>query len=430
MVLDAAKGVEPQTLKLFEVCRRRRLPVLTFVNKLDLPGREPLELLDEIERVLGMTAVPRNWPIGGGRDFQGIYDLERRRVLRFERVARGERSAPVRVADLDDPSLDRLVGERPARELREAVQLLDGVVPSFGAELYRAGSQTPVFFGSALDNFGIEPFLDALLGLAPPPAVRESDRGAIDPATGAFSGFVFKIQANMDPQHRDSMAFLRVVSGRFEKGMAVDHARLGRRLRLPRAHRVFAQERETTTEAFAGDVVGLVNPGIFVLGDTVSDGLGVRFPPIPRFPPEHFARVRPASVDKHKAFRKGLGQLEEEGAIQVLYEASAARREPILGAVGELQFDLVSSRLEHEYRVLLLVDRLPYRTALWALGSAREAARLRWPFRGALRVVDREGRVVVLCEGDWVEDLMRENNPDVELVRVFAASSSGEVSSA
>lgn len=418
MVLDAAKGVEPQTLKLFEVCRRRGLPVLTFINKMDLPGREPLELLDEIERVLEMAAVPLNWPIGGGRDLQGVYDREEGRILRFERVVRGERAAPVRVADLADPGLDRLVGERHARELREAVQLLEGAVPAFDGELYRKGLLTPVYFGSALNSFGVGAFLEALVALAPPPSPRESDRGLVDPATPAFSGFVFKIQANMDPLHRDSMAFLRIVSGRFEKGMAVDHPRLGRRLRLPRAHRVFAQERETTEEAFAGDVVGLVNPGIFVIGDTVSDGLAVRFPPVPRFAPEHFARLRPQSVDKHKAFGKGLRQLEEEGAIQVLYETSSVRREPILAAVGELQFDLVQSRLEQEYRVPTIVDRLPYRSALWVLTEPQQAAGIAWPFHGLLRTQDRDGRLVALCEGAWVEQLLAEKNPQIELARI------------
>jgi len=420
MVLDAAKGVEAQTRKLFEVCRRRGLPVLTFVNKMDLPGRDPLELLDEIENVLGMTAVPLNWPIGAGRQFQGVYDLAAERVLRFERVTRGESATPLQVAALDEPELGRLLGERQAAELRETAELLDGVVPVFERQRYLTGSQTPVFFGSALNNFGVEPFLAALVELAPPPGPRPSDGGTVDPAGSPFSGFVFKIQANMDPHHRDSMAFLRIVSGRFEKGMAVDHARLGRRLRLPRAHRVFAAERETAEEAYAGDVVGLVNPGLFVIGDTVSDGLLVRFPPPPRFAPEHFAILRPESAGKHKAFDKGLRQLEEEGAIQVLFDTAAARREPILGAVGELQFDLVRSRLEQEYRVPTLLDRLPYRSALWVLAADGEP--FVWPSRGVLATRDRDGRLVALCEGPWIEKLLQERNPRAELARIVDAA--------
>ncbi|MEP7013120.1 MAG: peptide chain release factor 3 [Acidobacteriota bacterium] len=418
MVLDAAKGVERQTLKLFEVCRRRGIPVLTFVNKMDVPGRDPLELLDEIERVLGMAAVPLNWPIGSGREFQGVYVLGSGQILRFERLSRSERASLVGTAALDSPELDALVGDRPASELREAAELLRGATPTFDRARFLAGAQTPVFFGSALNNFGVQPFLEALVELAPSPPARESDHGVVDPETSAFSGFVFKIQANMDPQHRDSMAFLRVVSGRFEKGMAVDHPRLGRRLRLPRAHRVFAQERETTEEAFAGDVVGLVNPGLFVIGDTVSDGLNLTFPPLPRFAPEFFARLRPETTDKNKAFQKGLRQLEEEGAIQVLYETGAVRREPILAAVGELQFDLVQSRLEQEYRVATRVDRLTYTSALWVRAQAKQEGELDWPLRGVMRVEDRNGQLAALCEGRWVEDLLIEKNPKFELVRI------------
>jgi len=417
MVLDAAKGVESQTLKLFEVCRQRGLPVLTFVNKLDQPGREPLALLDEIEEVLGMSAVPVNWPIGRGKEFLGVYDLARREVLRFERVARGDRPAPRQVSGIDDPHLASLLGERAHRALVEEVGLLDVAVPDFDRAAFLAERQTPVFFGSALNNFGVEPFLAALVGLAPPPAPRDSDAGVIDPASEVFSGFVFKIQANMDPQHRDSMAFLRVVSGRFEKDMTVEHSRLDRRLRLPRAHRVFAQERESTEEAYPGDVVGLINPGLFTIGDTVTDGPRFAFAPVPRFAPEHFARLRPTTIEKEKAFRKGLAQLEEEGAVQVLYDTSAARREPILAAVGELQFDVVRARLESEYRVKTHLEPLTYRSALWARLPADRTDRLVAPLRGALVTEDRDGQAVVLAAGEWAEETLREKNPDVEFSR-------------
>ncbi|HEX2253350.1 MAG TPA: peptide chain release factor 3 [Thermoanaerobaculia bacterium] len=415
MVLDAAKGVEPQTVKLFEVCRRQGLPVLTFVNKLDLAGREPLDLLDEIERVLGMPAVPLNWPLGMGSTFQGVYDLRADRVLRFERVARGERETPMEVSGIDDEKLARLLPERLLAELREEVELLAAAGQDFDPAAYREGRQTPVFFGSALNNFGVGPFLAGLAELAPPPQPRPSDHGPVTPAQSGFSGFVFKVQANMDRQHRDSMAFLRVVSGRFETGMSVDHPRLGRKLRLPRAHRIFARERESTEEAFAGDVVGLVNPGLFAIGDTVTAGVDVRFPPLPHFPPEHFARLRPVSVDKHKAFQKGLRQIEEEGAIQVFYEVAAARREPILGAVGELQFDVVQSRLEQEYGVATQVHRLPHRGALWVLAPAAAQAQVQWPMRGVMQAQDSEGRLVALTESEWAADFLREKNPELEL---------------
>ena len=417
MVIDAAKGVEPQTIKLFEVCRQRELPVLTFVNKMDQPGREPLALLDEIEEVLGMAAVPANWPIGRGKEFVGVYDPARREVLRFERVARGDRPAPRRVAGIDDPHLASLLGERAHQALVEEVGLLEVAVPDFDRAAFLAERQTPVWFGSALNNFGVEPFLAALVALAPPPAPRQSDAGTVHPASETFSGFVFKIQANMDPQHRDSMAFLRVVSGRFEKDMTVEHARLGRRLRLPRAHRVFAQERESTEEAYPGDVVGLINPGLFVIGDTVTDGPRLAFAPVPRFPPEHFARLRPTTVEKEKAFRKGLAQLEEEGAVQVLYDTAAARREPILAAVGELQFDVVRARLESEYRVETRIEPLTFRSALWAGLPPEGIRRLAVPLRGALLTEDRDGRAVVLCAGDWAEETLRERNPGVDFAR-------------
>jgi peptide chain release factor 3 len=421
MVLDAAKGVEPQTVKLFEVCRQRGLPIITFVNKLDLPGRDPLELLDEIERVLGMPAVPLDWPIGMGPNFHGVYDLERSEVLRFERVARGERANPMTVSGIDDPALVRLLGADLVRELGDQVELLARAGQAFDFTAFRAGRQTPVFFGSALNNFGVGPFLARLGELAPPPQPKPGLAGTVDPADPAFSGFVFKVQANMDPQHRDSMAFLRIVSGRFEAGMAVDHPRLGRSLRLPRAHRIFARDRETTAEAFAGDVVGLVNPGLFLLGDTVTQGTDVRFPPIPQFPPEHFARLRPVSVEKHKAFDKGVRQLAEEGAIQLFQQLGAGRREPILGAVGELQFEVVQARLESEYRVRSELDRLPHRHARWLGLPPEQQGTVSWPLRGTLVCTDLEGRLVALLEEDWVVERLEERNPGLRLNRTPGA---------
>jgi peptide chain release factor 3 len=419
MVLDAAKGVEPQTLKLFAVCRDRGVPVITFVNKLDQPGLEPMELLDQIEKVLGMAAVPRNWPIGAGREFQGVYDFEGARVLRFERGERGGRAVPIIPGTLDDDRLREAVGERLFGTLQEEAELLHGAGVQFRRDAFRAGEQTPVYFGSALNNFGVGAFLDALCDLALPPTPRESDRGLIEPTDENFSGFVFKIQANMDPQHRDSMAFLRVVSGRFETGMTVEHPRLGRRLRLPRAHRIFARERETTEVAFPGDVVGLVNPGLFVIGDTVCEGPPLRFPPLPHFPPEQFGRLRATAIDKQKRFQKGLAQLEEEGAIQVFRDPT--RREPILAAVGELQFDLVRSRLSSEYSVDTHLERLPYQAVLWIVDGkgTKKEPQIVWPAVGASRAYDSEERPVALVESNWAEDRLRRNNPDVVFVRTL-----------
>lgn len=411
MVLDAARGIQMQTLKLFEVCRRQNLPIITFINKLDQPAREPLELLDEIERALGLATAPLNWPVGDGHEFQGVYDLRARSMLRFTRTERGQRRVPVMTSALDDEKLGGLLGETAWRRLQEEAALLEGVGATFDAERFRAGEQTPVLFGSALTNFGIEPFIDTLAELLPAPGPRLSDRGPIAPDAPEFSGFIFKIQANMDPRHRDRMAFLRVCSGRFRKDMEVRHPRLGRSVRLTRPHRLFAQERETVEEAFPGDVVGLVNPGLFAIGDTLCEGEPIRFSPVPRFPPECFARIENRSTGRHKQFHAGLAQLEEEGAIQVLFAIDGAR-EPILAAVGDLQLDVTAARLRSEYGVEAVVDRLPYESARWVEGAA-DRKDLSWPTRDVLRTEDRDGRLVALFASDWVRRFAEEKNPGV-----------------
>jgi peptide chain release factor 3 len=412
MVLDSAKGIEPQTLKLFAVCRTRGLPILTFVNKLDHPGRDALALLDEIERVLGIAAVPMNWPIGQGPAFQGVYDLAARQVLRFERTEHNRRQAPVITMDLADPRLDATLGTDPVRQLREEIELLSGAGVHFDRDAFLSGKVTPVFFGSALTSFGVEPFLAALLGLAPPPAPRPSDRGPVEPTSEAFSGFIFKIQANMDPRHRDRMAFLRVCSGRFYRDMLVHHARLGRKIRITRPHRLFAREREMLSEAFPGDVVGLVNPGLFMIGDTLSTA-PLRFDAVPRFAPEHFAILRCRSLSKHKQFHRGLTQLQEEGAIQVLVSADSVQRDLVLAAVGELQFDVVVARLAHEYGVETALDRLPFDMARYVLGDPAAVAQIVWPYGGALRVRDRQERLVALFGSAREAVYCAERNPDV-----------------
>ncbi len=416
-VLDAGTGVAPQTRKLFDVCRQRGLPVLTFVNKLDLPSRDPFDLLDEIEKVLGMVAVPLNVPMGTGSDFRGVFDRGASKALWFEKIAGGQTQAALTVADANDPELRRRLGEYQHDRFLEEVELL-GALGAFDDQAFRAGRQTPVFFGSALNNFGVEPFLAALAELAAPPAPRASDRGPVEPSENAFSGFVFKIQANMDRRHRDSMAFVRVVSGRFRKGMSVQHPRLERRVNLPRAHRVFAQERETAEEAYPGDVVGLVNPGMFAIGDTICEGAALRFEPLPRFPPEHFARLGPLSPDKRKPFNKGLLQLEEEGAIQVLAAETGGRVDPILAAVGELQFDLVRARLSAEYGVETRLERLPYRAAVAVEAKAGGEVRVDWDAMGVLGTRDRNGAVFALIEGDWAQRHLGEINPELRFSRL------------
>jgi peptide chain release factor 3 len=413
MVLDAAKGIETQTRKLFEVCRQQHLPILTFINKCDLPGQDPLDLLDEIERELGLAAVPMNWPIGTGQQFRGIYDIGKHEVLLYERVVRGERRAPVEVAAPSDPALGALIGEREQAHLLEAIELLTGAGVHFDLDDYRAAKQTPVFFGSALANFGLEPFLQALVAMAPPPQPRPAVDRVVDPASIDFSGFVFKIQANMNPKHRDRIAFLRVCSGVLTRDMTVQHARLGSTVRLASPQRFFGRERETVDTAYPGDVVGLVNPGRFLIGDTVYSGERVEFPPIAHFPAEHFAVLRLRDT-RYKQFDDGLRQLEEEGLMQVLFPATGAR-EPILGVVGELQFDVIVTRLKNEYNVTCEVARTNYVAARWVVADDAVRAKMNVPLQGVMAATDRHERPVLLFASEWDLDYTQRQNPDVVL---------------
>ncbi len=405
MVLDSAKGIETQTRKLFEVCRQRNLPILTFINKLDNPGQDPLDLIDEIERVLNIQVSPVNWPVGQGSDFKGVYDIAAQRVLLFERTVRGQSRAPVTVTGLEDPILEQLIGKNATERLREDVELLMMAGAPFDREAFLNGNLTPVYFGSALNNFGVDPFLQALIALAPSPRPRPSDAGAIDPASETFSGFVFKIQANMDPRHRDRMAFLRVCSGRFEKDMVVNNPRSGKTIRMSRPHRLFAQDRETVEFAYPGDIVGLSNPGVFAIGDTVcAEGESFNYTAIPPFQPELFAQLRNQSVDKYKQFNKGVEQLQEEGVVRVLYPVDSGRREPILAAVGELQFEVVTSRLEAEYNVEAKAVHMSHILACWVDvvdgGDKAMIQDVRWP-SGSRRTTDEHDQLVVLFESTW-----------------------------
>lgn len=421
MVLDSAKGIEPQTKKLFEVCRQRNMPILTFINKLDHPGRDPLELLDEIEQVLALRVSPMNWPIGSGSDFQGVYDLQKHQVLLFQRTVRGRFRAPVQVTDLYDPLLETTLGTQAYQKLREDVELLSGAGAPFDRDEFLNGTLTPVFFGSALNNFGVETFLDALIELAPAPRPRESTGGMIPPTSESFSGIVFKIQANMDPQHRDTMAFLRICSGRFEKDMMVHHPRLGRKVRMSRPHRLFARDRETVDEAYPGDVIGFSNPGIFRIGDTVCAGDTFEYDPIPPFQPETFATLRNLTMEKYKQFNKGLEQLREEGVVQVLYAADGLRREPILGAVGELQFEVVTTRLATEYNVETTIERMSYNDARWVIGEDADLNTMYLPSQ-SLRTLDQYQRTVILFASAWDMKYCVEKNPRLKFYTVGEAA--------
>jgi peptide chain release factor 3 len=409
MVLDSAKGIEPQTRKLFEVCRMRHIPIICFINKLDHPGRDPFDLIAEIEHELHVRAVPMNWPIGNGPNFQGVFDLRKQQVLRFERTAHGASIAPVTVTGLDDPLLEQSLGGHAWQDLRDAAELLEGAGAAFDRNAFGRGVVIPVFFGSAINNFGVEPFLQSLLEFAPPPAPR----GGIDPTSDTFTGFVFKIQANMDKRHRDRLAFMRVCSGVFEKDMSVQHARLGRVVRMTRPHRLFARDRETIDRAFPGDVIGFVNPGLFQIGDAVSSGQPVEFERIPRFAPEYFATLRAKQTTRQKQFQKGLQQLEEEGAVQVLTIHEGLRSEPILAVVGELQFDVLRSRLENEYDVETTIQTLPYKMARWIGVDVDDVAKMSLPSKSRL-AVDKNGHAVVLFASAWELEYAEKENPGVE----------------
>ena len=409
MVIDAAKGIEAQTLKLFDVCRKRRIPVLTFVNKLDQPSRDPFELMDEIERVLGIAAAPLNWPLGDGDRFRGVYDLAARELLLYERQGGGARTAPVAVTDPGDPLVARIVGAERQQELVEAVDIISGAGTKFDLAEYREGRQTPVFFGSALHDFGVEPFLNALLALAPSPGPRPTDEGMIDPVSPHFSGFVFKIQANMNPRHRDRVAFFRICSGRLTKDMLAEHERLGVTLRLSRVYRFFGRDRETIPEAYPGDVVGLVNPGQLAIGDTLYAGRPVRFPPIPQFPPERFATLRPTDA-RHKKFDEAVRQLAEEGLLQ-MFIPTVGPRHPVVGVVGALQFDVIAARMSSEYGIACDVDVVSYTAARWPVRIREDGPPLKLPYSGVMAVVDRHQRDVLLFDSAWTLRYCADENP-------------------
>ncbi len=412
MVIDLAKGVEEQTEKLFRVCALRKIPVITFVNKVDRPGQEPLAILTEIETKLGVEAVPYNWPLGTGQDFCGVIDLDQQIAHVFDQRD-GERRIQFRSLPLDSVAPEAMDLPALVRSKEEA-ELLRGAGAAFDREQFLAGKMSPVFFGSALTNYGVEHFLRGFLDLCPKPGARSSDVGLIPPERPEFAGFVFKIQANLDPQHRDRVAFLRVCAGRFEREMEVLHPRSGKRLKLRRAHRVFGRERETMDEAFPGDIIGLVNPGEFLLGDTICDGKPVNFEPLPQFSPEHFAVLRCRDTIRRKQFSRGLEQLIEEGAIQMFHDSRAAQRESILGAVGSLQFDVVRFRLESEYNAQTDIEWLPYKLARWFTISPEQAQQVRVPYEAKV-VKDQLGHSAILFRTQWDADYFQRENPTLIL---------------
>ncbi|MEY2976706.1 MAG: peptide chain release factor 3 [Prochlorotrichaceae cyanobacterium] len=414
MLEDAAKGLEPQTRKLFEVCRLRQMPIFTFMNKLDRPGREPLELLDELEQELGLRTYAVNWPIGTGDRFKGIYDRHQRKIHLFERSVGGKKRAGETIVDLEDPEIETLLEGDLYAQLLEELELLEGVGHEFDLAAVHNGDLSPVFFGSAMNNFGVELFLEHFLNYALKPVGRSSSQGLIDPRYEEFSGFVFKLQANMDPKHRDRVAFIRVCSGRFEKDMAVTHARTGKTIRLSRPQKLFAQDRDSIEEAFAGDVIGLNNPGAFTIGDTIFTGKRLEYEGIPCFSPEIFALLRNPNPSKFKQFNKGVSELREEGAVQIMYSVDEAKRDPILAAVGQLQLEVVKFRLESEYGVETLVDLLPYTVARWVEDGWEKLESLGRLFN-TLVVKDNWGRPVLLFRNEWNVNQLLQEHPSLNL---------------
>lgn len=420
MVIDLAKGIETQTEKLFRVCALRKIPVITFVNKVDRPGMGPLEVLAEIEKKFEIDAVPQNWPIGTGADFAGVIDVETQTASLFAEKA-GDRRIEYKTVPLAELPNEAGVAPEAAVGAAEEVNLLALAGMTYDHEMFLAGKQTPVFFGSALTNFGVEHFLRGFLKLCPPPQGRNSDLGLIPPERKDFAGFVFKIQANLDPRHRDRIAFVRVCAGRFRRDMDVLHSRSGEHIRLKRAHRVFGQERETMEEAFPGDIIGLINPGEFHLGDTICEGKLVNFEPLPQFSPEHFAVLRCRDTDRRKQFRRGMDQLLEEGVVQVFSDFRAASSEPLLGAVGELQFDVVRFRLESEYDTATHLDWLPYKLARWVNDDLEKLKAMTLP-SSAKVVRDQLGYYAILFPSRWDAEYAMRENPEIVFspVRIYA----------
>jgi len=414
MLIDVAKGLEPQTRKLFEVCQLRSLPIFTFVNKLDRPGREALELLDEIEQELGMATYAVNWPIGMGDRFKGVFDRIEKKIHLFERRSHGSKAAQETILDLDDTKLEELLEPELYSQLKEEIEILDEIASDFDLEQIHAGKMTPVFFGSAMTNFGVELFLKSFLDYALKPEGRNSSQGEIAPTYPEFTGFVFKLQANMDPKHRDRVAFVRVCTGKFEKDMTVSHARTGKTVRLSRPQKLFAQGRESLDVAYPGDVIGLNNPGVFAIGDTIYNGKKLEYEGIPCFSPEIFAYLKNPNPSKFKQFQKGITELREEGAIQIMYSSDEFKREPILAAVGQLQFEVVQFRLRNEYGVETTLEPLSYSLARW-VGGGWPALEKAGKIFNTMTVKDNWGRPVLLIRNEWNLGQIMGDNPDLNL---------------
>ena len=413
MVIDGAKGVEPQTRKLFKVCALRHIPIFTFINKMDRETRDPLELCEEVERELGIDTYAMNWPIGCGKEFAGVYDREKQRILFFSGETRGKKVNSMEVT-LEDPALDEMLGAEKAAKLRDEVELL-GAGRDFDMQAVRNGTLSPVFFGSALTTFGVEPFLEEFLRMTTPPLPRVSDQGEVDVFSPDFSAFVFKIQANMNKAHRDRLAFMRICSGKFERDTEYYHVQSGKKLRLSQPQTMMAAEREIVEEAYAGDIIGVFDPGLFAIGDTITvPGKKFRYSGIPTFEPEHFMRVSPKDTMKRKQFIKGTEQIAQEGAIQIFKIPGAGLEEVIVGVVGTLQFDVFEYRMKNEYNVDLRMTSLPYDhlRLIESMDCHPDEIVL---CTGAAVLQDFRDRYLLAFDGEWSVGFLTKHNPGLVL---------------
>ncbi|MDQ0092102.1 peptide chain release factor 3 [Paenibacillus anaericanus] len=412
MLIDVAKGVEAQTIKLFQVCAQRGIPIFTFINKLDREGRSPFELMEQIEQVLGIRSVPMNWPIGSGRELCGVYDRMNNQVELFQ----GDDHSNIQVKKVEDyldPEIRKMAGDYLHDQLCQDLELLDVAGDPFDLEKVKRGELTPVFFGSAVNNFGVQTFLDNFLKLAPKPEPRRSTTGTVEPTNEKFTGYVFKIQANMNPAHRDRIAFLRIVSGKFERGMSVKHVRMGKEIKLSQPQQFLAQDRDIVSEAYPGDIIGLFDPGIFRIGDSLSQGSEVVFDELPTFSPEIFAKVTAKNALKHKQYQKGIEQLTEEGTIQVF--TTVGFEDTMLGVVGQLQFEVFEYRMKGEYGVDVQLQRMPYQFARWIVGDKIDPSKFRI---NSTLVKDKKGNYVVLFENEYAMRTAMDKNPDAKFLEV------------
>ncbi|MBR7019919.1 MAG: peptide chain release factor 3 [Lachnospiraceae bacterium] len=416
MVIDASKGVERQTIKLFKVCVMRHIPIFTFINKMDREANDPYELMSDIENVLGIATCPINWPIGCGKGFKGVYDRQTREVALFTAAMNGQKEVETEYMSVDDPALKERIGWEFHDKLLEDVELLDGANAEFDQELVNAGELSPVFFGSALTNFGVETFLKHFLRMTSSPLPRQSDQGVIDPFREDFSGFVFKIQANMNKAHRDRIAFLRICSGKYVPGMEVNHVQGGRKVKLSQSTQMMADERHIVEEAYAGDIIGLFDPGIFSIGDTLcTSNEKFKYEGIPTFAPEHFARVRQIDTMKRKQFMKGVTQIAQEGAIQIFQEYNTGMEEIIVGVVGTLQFDVLMFRLKSEYNVEIKLDPLPYEHIRWVENPDECPVENIVGTSDMKRIKDLHDNPLLLFINQWSVGMVLERNKGLKL---------------